>query len=137
MTETNKQDAVKNDKIQQLITKVSLMQKLKMKQAYSRPVIVKRYQDRQQRLYAFLGQGLTADWEPSQIGDNISQTSHLTINSIGLDREIRARGQPITYQLLLQHIQNAESNYEVIRNRPMDSQSNKMYGMGFSRQGSL
>jgi len=100
-------------------------------------VIVKRYQDRQQRLYAFLGQGLTADWEPSQIGDNISQTSHLTINSIGLDREIRARGQPITYQLLLQHIQNAESNYEVIRNRPMDSQSNKMYGMGFSRQGSL
>jgi len=31
MTETNKQDAVKNDKIQQLITKVSLMQKLKMK----------------------------------------------------------------------------------------------------------
>jgi len=56
-----------------------MMQKLRMKQAYSRPIFNRRYQDKQQRLFTYLGQGLTADWEASQLGDDVSHMSELSI----------------------------------------------------------
>jgi len=80
-----------------------MMQKLRMKQAYSKPIFNKRYQDKQQRLFTFLGQGLTADWEASQLGDDVSHMSELSIETKAIEKDFKF-GSTVTYQMLLDHI---------------------------------
>lgn len=106
---------ISNEKLNQMVSKAGLMQKLRMKQAYSRPIFNKRYQDKEQRLYAFLGQGVTADWASSQGADDISHMSELSIATKAIEKDFKF-GQAITYQMLLEHIQSAESNYDAIKN---------------------
>lgn len=123
-----------NDKLQQAITKASLMQKLAYKQAYSKPIFVKKYQDKQQRLYAFLGQGLMADWENSVDEDAMSRMSELSIDTKLVDREINNK-QAITYKLLLEHIQNAESNFERIKQGGINAKADDNVSQFLSAQG--
>lgn len=123
-----------NDKLQQAITKASLMQKLAYKQAYSKPIFVKKYQDKQQRLYAFLGQGLMADWENSVDEDAMSRMSELSIDTKLVDREINSK-QAITYKLLLEHIQNAESNFERIKQGGINAKADDNVSQFLSAQG--
>jgi len=54
-----------------------------------------------------------ADWEPSVNGDDLSQMTDLSIDTKLVDREINSK-QAITYKLLLEHIQNAEGNFNRI-----------------------
>jgi len=104
----------KNGKLELCIQKVGLMQKIALKQCYSRNFYVKRHLYNQEKLNKFLGRGLLEEWLPSQMGDSISQMSYLSVKTQDFHEEVKKR-KTITYQDLLDHIEAAEKNYEALR----------------------
>ena len=107
-------DEQKNARLQACIDKVSMMQKLAFKQEYSRPIYIKRHLLNQVKLNAYLGIGFDVDWQSSKRGselpDNVSDFSVKTHDLLAINEK-----EAVTYQQLLEHIENAEKHYENIR----------------------
>lgn len=62
-----------------------------------------------------MGRGIIADWESSKGAlDEISEMSDLSFNTAEL-KEYVNKEEKITYKTLLEHIENADRNYEQIR----------------------
>jgi hypothetical protein len=112
--QTSKALEMQKQRVQRLVEKAGLMQKMCQKQCYSKRIFFKRHIMNQQKLNAFLGRGIVADWASSHDGSQAeSEIDNLTIQTEavkeGREEEI------ISYSVLLQHIEAAEKNYEGLR----------------------
>lgn len=100
-----------------MVEKAGLMQRMCQKQCYSRRIFFKRHIANQQKLNAFLGRGILADWASSKGGSlhDVSGMSQLSLDTDALKEQINEKEEKITYAVLLQHIKQAETSYDEIR----------------------
>lgn len=105
------------EQVGRLVEKAGLMQRMCQKQCYSRRIFFKRHIANQQRLNAFLGRGILADWASSKGGypDDVSGMSQLSLDTDALKEQINEKEEKITYAVLLTHIRQAETTYDQIR----------------------
>lgn len=73
------------EQVARLVEKAGLMQRMCQKQCYSRRIFFKRHIANQQKLNAFLGRGILADWASSKGGSNHDDVSGMSQLSLDTD----------------------------------------------------
>ena len=105
-------EPIKNTKLDICIQKASILQKVAYKACYSRPTQFKRHLINQKKLNDFLGINLFHS-NSEMDGSSVNET---VVNSE--DRESflqQLSSGTITYKMLLEHIKQANQNYEAMR----------------------
>lgn len=85
------------------------------KQSYSRPIYVRRHVMNMQKLNSGLGLATMGDWGMSNAHE--SDVSDITVDTQRDLMSMLTSAKNITYKLLLDHVDNTQSNYDVVRNK--------------------
>lgn len=96
--------------------------KMSLKPCYSRPVYYARHLRNMYRLNDFLGRNLL---KSNKVGDQDSQFSDDRSISVAPDFFDRYQKGNLTYKMLLDHIEIAESNYESTRHEQVKTKKTK------------
>jgi len=102
-------------RIARCVEKADMLQKLIQKQAYSRPIYVRRHVMNMQKLNGAYGLNAMGDWGVSQAAE--SEMSDITVDTQRDLMSMLTSAKNITYKLLLDHVDNTQTNYDVVRDK--------------------
>lgn len=105
---------LREERIKHCVEKADLLQKLMQKQCYSRSLLTKKYVNNIRKLNDFYGLDYRQDWGESGAEDD--DESVLTVETTELANVIN-RSTNITYRNLVERVDHAQENYEVVRDR--------------------
>lgn len=92
-----------------------MLQKLIQKQNYSRPIYVRRHVMNMQKLNGAYGLNAMGDWGVSQAHD--SEMSDITVDTQRDLMTMLTSAKNITYKLLLDHVDQTQTNYDAVRDK--------------------
>lgn len=132
--EANKPNAsqTRDARVKHCVEKADLLQRLIQKQAYSRPLLVKKHVNNIRKLNDFYGLDYRQDWgDEAGSGD---EGSVMTVATADLMKIINSTGSNITYKNLVDRVDHTQENYDDVRDKKGLRHKLEKSGLGKDKQ---